>query len=124
MKTLVMAANLGSGQYMESLSSVEALKCIANSLLLVSATKDYFEENNALPACNGILLRSDVSGMSRFLAVRILFFVTIDRPSIVASLVDNHDIASGLAQVSFSEFSQEIRYPINLTRTIIVIYRL
>ncbi|CAO3662767.1 unnamed protein product [Umbelopsis ramanniana] len=98
MKTLVMAANLGSGQYKESLSSVEALKCIANSLLLVSATKDYFEESNAFPACNGILFRSDVSGMSRFLAVRILFFVTIDRPSIVASLVDNHDIASGLAQ--------------------------
>lgn len=107
MKTLVMAANLGSGQYKESLSSVEALKCIANSLLLVSATKDYFEESNALPACNGILFRSDVSGMSRFLAVRILFFVTIDRPSIVASLVENHDIASGLAQVSCSEFDQK-----------------
>ncbi|KAI9282041.1 guanine nucleotide exchange factor [Umbelopsis sp. AD052] len=98
MKTLVTAANLASGQYTESLSSVEALKCIANSLLLVSATKDYFSESNGLPACTGILFKSDVSGMSRFLAVRILFFVTVDRPSIVTSLVDTYDVASGLAQ--------------------------
>jgi hypothetical protein len=103
MKTLVMAANLSTGQYKESLASIEALKCIANSLLLVSDTKDYFEESNGLPSCAAILHRSDVFDMTRFLAVRILFFVTIDRPIIVESLIDKYGIASGLAQVSISE---------------------
>lgn len=98
-RILVMAANLNYGKYKETLASMEALKCIANSLLLVSATKDYFEADGGVPACAEILCQSDVSGISRFLAVRILFFATIDRPKIVTSLIDQNQIASGLTEV-------------------------
>lgn len=99
MDTLVNQASLQSDKYYESLSSVEALKCIANSLLLVSDTKAYFEDGEGIASCAKMLQASDVSGTSRFLAVRILFFITIDRPIIVKTLIESQELSSGLAKV-------------------------
>ncbi|KAG2182281.1 hypothetical protein INT43_007208 [Umbelopsis isabellina] len=98
MDTLVTEASLQSDKCYESLSSVEALKCIANSLLLVSDTKSYFEDGEGIASCAKILQASHVSGTSRFLAVRILFFITIDRPNIVKTLVESQGLSFGLAK--------------------------
>ncbi|KAF9921922.1 hypothetical protein FBU30_008014 [Linnemannia zychae] len=72
--------------------SREALKCLANTLLLKSSTKPIFERLEGHSQCSILLKRSQLSNESQFLFCRILFLMTIESTSVVKSLVD-HDQA-------------------------------
>ncbi|KAG0285208.1 hypothetical protein BGZ96_010478 [Linnemannia gamsii] len=66
--------------------SREALKCLANALLLKPSTKPTFERLEGHSLCS----RSQLSNESQFLFSRILFLMTIDASTVVRSLIDHH----------------------------------
>jgi hypothetical protein len=77
-------------------------------LLLVKDTKSYFEDGEGIASCAKILQASDVSGTSRFLAVRILFFITIDRPKVVEMINKSQNLSYGLAKVCEAQSSSNL----------------
>ncbi|KAF9391754.1 hypothetical protein CPB97_005605 [Podila verticillata] len=79
--------------------SKEALKCLANALLLKPTTRPYFERLEGHGQCSLLLKRSQLSNESQFLFCRILFLVTIDAASIVQSLLDDHHAVDGVGEV-------------------------
>ncbi|KAG0328521.1 hypothetical protein BG000_000444 [Podila horticola] len=79
--------------------SKEALKCLANALLLKPATRPYFEKLGGHGHCSALLKRSQLSNESQFLFCRILFLVTIDAASIVQSLLDDHHAVDSVGVV-------------------------
>ncbi|KAG0199859.1 hypothetical protein BGX28_006927 [Mortierella sp. GBA30] len=80
-------------------SSREALKCLANALLLKPTTRPIFERLDGHGQCSQILKRSHLSNESQFLFCRILFLVTIDAPSIVKSLIDDYHAVDNIGVV-------------------------
>ncbi|KAG0338310.1 hypothetical protein BG004_007271 [Podila humilis] len=79
--------------------SKEALKCLANALLLKPATRPCFEKLEGHSQCSLLLKRPHLSNESHFLLCRILFLVTIDATSIVKSLLDEHHAVTGVGEV-------------------------
>ncbi|KAG9322573.1 hypothetical protein KVV02_001366 [Mortierella alpina] len=80
-------------------SSREALKCLANALLLKPTTRPIFERLDGHGQCSALLKRSHLSNESQFLFSRILFLVTIDATSIVKSLLDEHHAVNNVGMV-------------------------
>ncbi|KAF9290029.1 hypothetical protein BGZ68_008110 [Mortierella alpina] len=80
-------------------SSREALKCLANALLLKPTTRPIFERLDGHGQCSALLKRSHLSNESQFLFSRILFLVTIDATSIVKSLLDEHHAVNNVGVV-------------------------
>ncbi|KAF9303183.1 hypothetical protein BGZ74_004216 [Mortierella antarctica] len=79
--------------------SKEALKCLANALLLKPTTRPYFEKLEGHGQCSVLLKKSQLSNESQFLFCRILFLVTIDAASIVQSLLDDHHAVDSVGVV-------------------------
>ncbi|KFH66935.1 hypothetical protein MVEG_07460 [Podila verticillata NRRL 6337] len=79
--------------------SKEALKCLANALLLKPTTRPYFERLDGHGQCSLLLKRSQLSNESQFLFCRILFLVTIDAASIVQRLLDDYHAVDGVGEV-------------------------
>ncbi|KAL1919381.1 uncharacterized protein VTP21DRAFT_2074 [Calcarisporiella thermophila] len=67
--------------------SQEALKCIANTLLLKPDTRKVFENNALVTACIARLKLPNLSIESKFLMARILFVLTADRLLVVEELL-------------------------------------
>ncbi|KAG0254067.1 hypothetical protein BG011_005987 [Mortierella polycephala] len=80
-------------------SSREALKCLANALLLKPTTRPIFERLEGHGQCSQVLKRSHLSNESQFLFSRILFLVTIDATTIVKSLIDNYHAVDSVGVV-------------------------
>ncbi|KAF9574853.1 hypothetical protein EC968_005093 [Mortierella alpina] len=80
-------------------SSREALKCLANALLLKPTTRPIFERLDGHGQCSALLKRSHLSNESQFLFSRILFLVTIDATTIVKSLLDEHHAVDNVGVV-------------------------
>ncbi|KAG0033844.1 hypothetical protein BGZ81_007174 [Podila clonocystis] len=79
--------------------SKEALKCLANALLLKPTTRPYFEKLEGHGQCSVLLKKSQLSNESQFLFCRILFLVTIDTARIVQSLLDDHHAVDSVGVV-------------------------
>ncbi|KAI8599108.1 guanine nucleotide exchange factor [Dissophora ornata] len=79
--------------------SREALKCLANALLLKPTTRPIFERLEGHRQCSQLLKRPHMSNESQFLLSRILFLVTIDTTSIVESLIDGHHAVDSVGVV-------------------------
>lgn len=78
-------------QVKDTSSSREALKCIANCIHLNDKVKVYLEEQDVLGACHDVLQSEDhLSLDTQFLTCRILFFLTVNRPDLVAHLIDGN----------------------------------
>ncbi|KAF9362776.1 hypothetical protein BGX34_005503 [Mortierella sp. NVP85] len=80
-------------------SSREALKCLANALLLKPPTRPIFERLEGHKHCSLLLKRSQLSNESQFLFCRILFLVTIDTTTIVKSLIDDYQAVDNVGVV-------------------------
>ncbi|KAF9180601.1 hypothetical protein BGZ51_006081 [Haplosporangium sp. Z 767] len=85
-------------------SSREALKCLANALLLKPTTRPIFERLEGHGQCSQILKRPHLSNESQFLFCRILFLVTIDATTIdattiVKSLIDDYQAVDSVGVV-------------------------
>ncbi|KAK3814957.1 MAG: guanine nucleotide exchange factor [Benniella sp.] len=80
-------------------SSREALKCLANALLLKPPTRPIFERLEGHKHCSLTLKRCQLSNESQFLFCRILFLVTIDTTTIVKSLVDDYQAVDNVGVV-------------------------
>ncbi|KAI8344103.1 guanine nucleotide exchange factor [Chlamydoabsidia padenii] len=77
----------------------EALKCMANCILLDEKTKTYLENNNGIRACGKLLQSRPVLSIQvQFLICRILFFMTVNRSDIVKELM-NYDIAQSTEKI-------------------------
>lgn len=84
---------------MDTSSTREALKCIANCILLDGSVKAYLEKDGVINACQLILKSNDNLHMdSQFLLCRILFFLTVNRSDLVDQLVES-DIAASIEKV-------------------------
>ncbi|KAF9900367.1 hypothetical protein EC991_007441 [Linnemannia zychae] len=79
--------------------SREALKCLANALLLKPSTKPTFERLEGHSQCSVLLKRSHLSNESQFLFSRILFLMTIDASTVVRSLLDHHQAVNNVGVV-------------------------
>ncbi|KAI8393971.1 guanine nucleotide exchange factor [Radiomyces spectabilis] len=79
-------------------TSQEALKCIANCILLKPTVKNYLEELGAVETCCRLLQLAQPSMDTQFLSCRILFFMTVDRNDLVDQLIQQ-EIASGIQKV-------------------------
>ncbi|KAF9156495.1 hypothetical protein BG015_004707 [Linnemannia schmuckeri] len=79
--------------------SREALKCLANALLLKPSTKPTFERLEGHSQCSVLLKRSQLSNESQFLFSRILFLMTIDATTVVRSLLDHHQAVNNVGVV-------------------------
>ncbi|KAI7823208.1 guanine nucleotide exchange factor [Gamsiella multidivaricata] len=80
-------------------SSREALKCLANALLLKPTTRPVFDRLEGPRQCSQLLKRSQLSNESQFLFSRILFLMTIDAISTVKSLIDDHHAVDSVGVV-------------------------
>ena len=82
------------GEYPRS-TSREALRCIANSLLLVPATQETFAELGFVPkAAESYKLQDN---LDEFLLARVLFLMTYTRTTDLANLIEEHGLAESLA---------------------------
>ncbi|KAI9306452.1 guanine nucleotide exchange factor [Cunninghamella echinulata] len=80
-------------------STHEALKCLANCILLEEKTKIYVEKNNGVLLCGQILEKNkELSLDSEFLICRIIFFMTVNRSDIVQQLMD-YNIADSTERI-------------------------
>ncbi|KAK3844979.1 MAG: guanine nucleotide exchange factor [Linnemannia gamsii] len=79
--------------------SREALKCLANALLLKPSTKPTFERLEGHSQCSVLLKRSQLSNESQFLFSRILFLMTIDASTVVRSLLDHYQAVNNVGVV-------------------------
>ncbi|KAF9131059.1 hypothetical protein BGW39_002320 [Mortierella sp. 14UC] len=79
--------------------SREALKCLANALLLKPSTKPTFERLEGHSQCSLLLKRSQLSNESQFLFSRILFLMTIDASTVVRSLLDHYQAVNNVGEV-------------------------
>ncbi|KAF9113572.1 hypothetical protein BGX27_001279, partial [Mortierella sp. AM989] len=87
-------------------SSREALKCLANALLLKPTTRPIFERLEGHGQCSLLLKRPNLSNESQFLFSRILFLVTINAASIVKSLIDDHSAVDSVGVVLKTQLSR------------------
>lgn len=75
----------------DTLSSREALKCIANCIFLKEDIKSYLESEGIISSCQYILQSEDrLSLETQFLTCRILFFMTVHRSDLVAQLIESN----------------------------------
>ncbi|KAF9097346.1 hypothetical protein BGX29_008112 [Mortierella sp. GBA35] len=79
--------------------SREALKCLANALLLKPSTKPTFERLEGHSQCSQLLKRAQLSNESQFLFSRILFLMTIDASTVVKSLLDHNQAVDNVGVV-------------------------
>ncbi|KAF8956492.1 hypothetical protein BGZ46_002372 [Entomortierella lignicola] len=100
-KTLIYQSGLckATEASIDKISSKEALKCLANALLLKPSTRPIFERLEGHGQCSLLMKRSNLSSESQFLFSRILFLVTIDSTSIVKSLMNDHNAVANLEVV-------------------------
>ncbi|KAF9201346.1 hypothetical protein BGZ49_008394 [Haplosporangium sp. Z 27] len=100
-KTLIYQSGLckATEASIDKTSSKEALKCLANALLLKPSTRPIFERLEGHGQCSLLMKRSNLSSESQFLFSRILFLVTIDSTSIVKSLMNDHNAVANLGVV-------------------------
>lgn len=89
---------LDRDQIIDTPTSREALRCIANCMLLKDSTKQYLEQQDVIISCMHLLNAPKLSLDSQFLKCRILYFMTIGRPDLVKRLIEL-DIISGLENV-------------------------
>ncbi|KAG0223706.1 hypothetical protein BGW42_005720 [Actinomortierella wolfii] len=79
--------------------SKEALKCLANALLLKPAIRPTFEELGGHAICSTLLKNTAWSNETQFLLCRVLLLVTIDSTSIVQDIMDKYDGVEGALAV-------------------------
>ncbi|GJJ78155.1 hypothetical protein EMPS_10514 [Entomortierella parvispora] len=91
--------NKATETFVDKSGSKEALKCLANVLLLKPITKPIFERLEGHVQCCQLLKRPHLSNESQFLFNRILFLVTFDAITIVKSLIDDHNAVSNIGVV-------------------------
>lgn len=78
-------------QVKDTLSSREALKCIANCIFLKEDIKSFFEQEGIISSCQYILQSKDpLSLEAQFLTCRILFFMTVHRSDLVSQLIESN----------------------------------
>ncbi|KAG0167452.1 hypothetical protein DFQ28_006074 [Apophysomyces sp. BC1034] len=80
-------------------SSQEALKCLANCILLKETTKVWVDELECIDTCCYILQSPDLSMDTQFLLCRILFFMTVNRHDLVKRLMEI-DVAQAIQRIS------------------------
>jgi hypothetical protein len=83
-------------------TSREALRCIANCILLREFTKQYLEQQDVIVSCIHLLNAPNLSLDSQFLKCRILYFMAIGRPDLVKRLIQL-DVISALENVKPKE---------------------
>ncbi|KAF9428265.1 hypothetical protein BGZ94_002936 [Podila epigama] len=91
--------NKATESNIDTAGSKEALKCLANALLLKPTTRPIFQKLDGHSQCSLLLKRSQLSNESQFLFCRILFFVTIDTTTIVKSLIDDSHAVDNIGVV-------------------------
>ncbi|KAF7725946.1 hypothetical protein EC973_009183 [Apophysomyces ossiformis] len=97
---LVKAAGLlNLNEIIDTPSSQEALKCLANCILLKETTKTWIEELACLDRCCAILQYPSLSMDTQFLLCRILFFMTVNRHDLVKRLIEL-DVAQAIQRIS------------------------
>lgn len=81
-------------------SSQEALKCICNCIFLKESVKPYLEEEHVVDSCLYVLQSEDhrLGLETQFLTCRLLFFLTVHRSDLVASLIKSN-VADAIARV-------------------------
>ncbi|KAI8971647.1 guanine nucleotide exchange factor [Mycotypha africana] len=107
MSTLLRIAGLHKDvESKDTVTTREALKCIANSIYLKADIKIFLEREQVHSICRSILqTREHLSQEAQFLLCRILFFLTIDRADLVRDLVQS-DIAISLEKVLTQNVAQ------------------
>ncbi|KAI8994691.1 guanine nucleotide exchange factor [Pilobolus umbonatus] len=99
MTTLVQIAGLSREHITDTMSSREALKCIANCIYLKEHVKPYLEEVDIIGSASNVLQSADhLSVDTQFLLCRILFFMTVNRYDLVTQLIDSN-IASSIQKI-------------------------
>ncbi|KAF1797563.1 guanine nucleotide exchange factor [Mucor lusitanicus] len=87
---------------MDTASSQEALKCICNCVFLKESVKPYLEEEHVVDSCLYVLQQSEdqhrLGLETQFLTCRLLFFMTVHRSDLVASLI-KLNVADAIAKV-------------------------
>ncbi|KAI1321430.1 hypothetical protein EDD11_005121 [Mortierella claussenii] len=83
----------------DRICSKEALKCLANALLLKPTTRPIFERLKGHCQCSQLLKNPHLSNESQFLFCRILFLVTIDAASVVENLIDDNNAVENVGVV-------------------------
>ncbi|KAI8076791.1 guanine nucleotide exchange factor [Halteromyces radiatus] len=99
-KVLLKMSGLDSvDTFQDTVLAHEALKCLANCILLDEKTKLYLENNNGVANCGRLLqIKSNYTMDVQFLICRILFFMTVNRCDIVKQLMD-YDIAQSTEKI-------------------------
>ncbi|CAO3626815.1 unnamed protein product [Mucor fragilis] len=87
-------------------SSQEALKCICNCIFLKESVKPYLEEEHVVDSCLYVLQSEDhrLGLETQFLTCRLLFFLTVHRSDLVASLIKSN-VADAIARVLSSNIA-------------------
>ncbi len=75
-------------------SSREALRCIANALLLLPSTQEIFVDLGFLPKAAEAYKMQD--NLDEFLLGRVLFLMTYTKSTDLVNLIDEHDLATSL----------------------------
>ncbi|KAG0250941.1 hypothetical protein DFQ27_009127 [Actinomortierella ambigua] len=100
-KTLMYQSGLtpASANCLDSTGSKEALKCLANALLLKPAAREIFETLEGHCVCSSHLKDRSWSNETQFLLCRVLLLVTINSTSVVQDILDKHDGVEGVGTV-------------------------
>ena len=94
-EALNVLGHYGFGRYPRS-TCREALRCIANALLLIPQCQNYFAELGFLPkAAEDLKLQEDED---EFLLSRILFLMTYNKPTDFEKVADKYDIPGSIMQ--------------------------
>ncbi|GAN00839.1 guanine nucleotide exchange factor synembryn protein [Mucor ambiguus] len=106
-RVLVQLAGLHkTTKAIDTTSSQEALKCICNCIFLKESVKPYLEEEHVVDSCLYVLQSEDqrLGLETQFLTCRILFFMTVHRSDLVASLIKSN-VADAIAKVLSSNLA-------------------
>lgn len=97
-----------ASEWSDNAVTQEAMKVIANGLLLVETTRDILTAGNADIIAAQVIRREDLSIEAMFLLSRILFILTVTpRPSIM-ELVNKHHVVDSL-QKSITRYTKEMK---------------
>ncbi|KAF9973956.1 hypothetical protein BGZ73_002768 [Actinomortierella ambigua] len=91
-KTLMYQSGLipATANWMDSTGSKEALKCLANALLLKPVAREIFETLGGHSICSRKLRNQSWSNETQFLLCRVLLLVTINSTTIVEDILDKN----------------------------------
>lgn len=92
-------------------SSLEALKVLANALVLHDAAGRIFAEIGGGKAVAKALKDVHVSSERLFLLGRVGFLVTVNRKAVVRQMVDKEGLVGSLVQVRLSGVVESIFFP-------------